>query len=72
MTNLQFTQFTTDDGKKYCVADWVIRKNCDGGLITDLAAGLLEVAKETEKAICFKGTYGSFWTPKSQMREVEA
>lgn len=55
------------NGDKIEVASWVIDKNCDNGLMFDLAGGILKIAKETEKAILLKGTYRSFWIPKSQI-----
>lgn len=63
---------TKADDKKISIAEWVIRKNCDSGLLTDIRFGILEIVKETEKAILFKGTYGSFWSPKSQVIFEEA
>lgn len=63
---------TTIDDKKISIAEWIIRKNGNAMTGADLAAGLLEIAKETEKAIFFKGTMGGFWAPKSQVIFEEA
>lgn len=65
--NKTYITIKLNNDKKVDVAEWVINKNANGMLIADIAAGLLEIAKETEKAIFFKGTFGGFWAPKSQI-----
>lgn len=65
--NKTYITIKLNNDKKVDVAEWVINKNANGMLMADIAAGLLEIAKETEKAIFFKGTIGGFWAPKSQI-----
>lgn len=65
--NKTYVTIKLANGNKVDVAEWVVNKNANAMLIADLAAGLLEIAKETEKAIFFKGTFGGFWAPKSQI-----
>lgn len=63
---------TTIDNKKISIADWILSRAGIPMLTADLAAGLLEIKRETEKAILFQGTCGSFWAPKSQLIFEEA
>lgn len=65
--NKTYVTIKLANGNKVDVAEWVVNKNANAMLIADLAAGLLEIAKETEKAIFFKGTFGGFWAPKNQI-----
>lgn len=64
--NKTYITIKLNNDKKVDVAEWVINKNANGMLMADIAAGLLEIAKETEKAIFFKGTIGGFWAPKAK------
>lgn len=67
------TYITTKvNGKKISIAEWIIKRVDAPMIVADIAAGLLEIKRETEKAILFQGTYGSFWAPKSQLIFEEA